>query len=158
MRHTSQPQAPRPEEVTLKHFENPDVGISFDYPSDVVLGNMKESSSTLYAEFCGPVSCGMAATEFLLVKRSKATSIEGSHFDYSSGWREVYRLPTAISSASTQATIGPNKWYIEEVRYSDGGTLFWHQILGNQTLVSFVLDPQASYAAPILKSFRFVQR
>lgn len=152
-----QDQETKSEEVVLKHFENPDFGISFNYPSDVVLGNLEESSSSLYAEFCSLVSCGMAASEFLIIKRSNVASIAAGHFDYGNGWREVYRLPTVISSTNTKATIGQNTWLITEVHYSNGGALLWHQILGNQILASFVLDPQSNYTATILKSFRFIQ-
>ena len=140
--------------LTVNSFNSPEFGVSFDYPSDMALGNLEQGTSTMYIEFCSLVSCGMAASEFLIIGNTDSGSVFDIEFDYARGWRAPYGLPTVIASSSMERTFGRNTWLTRNVHYSDGQIFTWHQMLKNKTLVSFVLPPQESYTDIILSSVR----
>lgn len=154
-------QLPQSSQPSNKHFESREFGISFDYPSDMNLGNIDQSSSTLYLAFCVPVSCGMEPTEFLIVKKTDSDSIEAIDFDYSHEWKTLYGFRPVTSSSSTELARGENIWLAKKVAYYDQRVsnlwLMWYQTLANHTLASFSLPPDESYTNLILTSFKFTK-
>jgi hypothetical protein len=144
-------------EVTYKTYHNEVFGFSFTYPSDLRPGNEEASSEYLYLEFCSPASCGMAASEFLIVQKTDAASIEESGFDYTKYWRYIGLEPLSVTRKSTTSALmlGDTQWTVRRVDYSSGGAFIWYQTLHKGILVSFVLFPFDEKQQSILSSFEF---